>query len=376
MCNVPAVCIGLYSFDVGGSELLGLRLIRHYQEHGIRVVCCATRREQGPLTASLSQLGVPFLALGLERRSRVGRVLAKHSLTRWLRRHQIKGLHAHHFSVYSDLQRPALAAGVGTTIVTEHTAQPVAHDRQYREITARLAPKATVVVAINETVRNAICDVSSLTPSSVEVIENGIDTEKFLPGPKTTSNDIRVIWLGRLHPDKDITAGLRAFEVALQTSSRPLQLHVVGDGQDRGKAQEFVRDRGLGDSVVFHGEVADPVALLQTGDIFLMSSQTEGTPLALLEALSCGLPAVATAVGGIPETVSSAVGFLSSAGDVDGLGKHLVRLAENSDMRADMANAARNLAVGRYSEKRMAQRYLNLLNGKSLEHSQTGQGNN
>ncbi len=358
---VPTICMFLYSFEIGGSEILGLRLIKHYQDAGLNVVCCATRKSAGPLVSAIQELEVPCLALNLEGGSRFSRILKKLNLFRWLRKYQVNCLHAQHFCVYADVQRLAALAGVSHQIVTEHTAEPLANDAKFARTVSKLAHSAASVVAINETVREAICRVSNFDSTQVEVIENGVDTDRFIPVEKEKRSIIKVVWLARLHPDKDVLTGLRAFREAATSRDVNLMFRIIGDGEDREVAQQFVLENNLTDQVIFEGALANPLEILQDSDVFLMSSLTEGTPLALLEAMSCGLPVVATAVGGIPLTVSDDIGLLSPAGDSGKLASNLLILARDEKRRHEMGALARELVLSRFSEKKMANDYLGLL---------------
>ncbi|QDT73343.1 glycosyltransferase [Lacipirellula limnantheis] len=356
----PTICMALYSFDFGGSERLGLQLSKHYLNNGFRVVCCATRRGRGPLMRQFEDLGIPCLALDLESLSRIGRLRGKSNLRSWLSRHEVICVHAQHMCVLSDVHKASHAAGVKVQIVTEHTAEPILNDRRYASVTARMAYRANAITAINEVIRDAIASASSLPKVRVRVIENGIDLARFVGQSKAGRDCCEVIWLGRLHPDKDILNALRAFrEVTL--SNPKVYLNVVGDGEDRGKAEEYVREHGLGNNVRFSGALADPSIALQTADIFLLSSATEGTPLAMLEALSCGLPVVATAVGGIPDVISGDVGIIVPPSDASALACGILSLAESSELRIRMGQSARQLAECRFSELKMAAAYIELI---------------
>jgi glycosyltransferase involved in cell wall biosynthesis len=237
---------------------------------------------------------------------------------------------------------------------------------------ASLVRKATDVVAINEVVKNAICNVCKIDGSSIIVIENGIDTERFLPARRGEAREVRIVWLGRLHPDKNVLAALWAFREAVKTCKVNMRFSIVGDGDERAKAQNFVVDNGLSRLVSFEGAVADPVGALQGADIFLMSSRTEGTPLALLEAMSCGLPVVATAVGGIPSIVSEEIGRLTCTGDVGGMARSLVTLAEDRQLRLSMGRAARKLVENQFSEQRMAEKYIKLITNTDRRSARRG----
>jgi glycosyltransferase involved in cell wall biosynthesis len=362
----PTICMALYSYDMGGSERLGLQLCKHYLAHGFRVVCCATRRGRGPLMARFEELGIPCLALNLESHNRLVRIPLKARLGTWLREHGVTCLHAQHWCVLSDVHNAGKKAGVRTQIVTEHTA--TLFDPTLTRVMRSLASAEIYVVAVNDVVRKAIRDITGLPDSRLFVIENGVDTLRFAPNKPPCSGRTEIVWLGRFHPDKDVLTALEAFREATQRVNT-LHLRVVGDGEERRTAEEFVRRHQLQQHVSLTGEVANPVPILQAADMFFMSSATEGTPLALLEALSCGLPVVATSVGGIPNVISPEVGILAPARDSVALAKGLVTLAGDEELRVKMGEKARQLAVGHYSEQRMAKDYIDLIERLNHEES-------
>jgi glycosyltransferase involved in cell wall biosynthesis len=105
----------------------------------------------------------------------------------------------------------------------------------------------------------------------------------------------------------------------------------------------------LKDQVEFLGLVADPIPLYQTADIFVLTSDWEGTPNVVMEAMACGLVVVATRVGGVPELIEDGeTGFLIEPGDLENLVKVLVELIEHPDLRASMGAAARQHIVENY----------------------------
>jgi N-acetyl-alpha-D-glucosaminyl L-malate synthase BshA len=98
----------------------------------------------------------------------------------------------------------------------------------------------------------------------------------------------------------------------------PATLVMVGDGPDRDPAQREAARLGVQKDVRFAGRVDDIADLLRGGDLFLLPSETESFGLAALEAMACGVPVIASRVGGIPEVVQDGVsGFLAAVGDVE-----------------------------------------------------------
>ncbi len=114
-------------------------------------------------------------------------------------------------------------------------------------------------------------------------------------------------WVGRLIPVKAADVFLRALAELRDMS---WSAAVVGDGVERCRLERLAATLGLGSRVAFHGKVDDAARLFPAFDLFVLSSRTEGTPIVLFEAMAAGVPVVATAVGGVPDVVSSTEALL------------------------------------------------------------------
>lgn len=150
-------------------------------------------------------------------------------------------------------------------------------------------------------------------PPPMRVIHNAVDLERFarLPYPAKAEPTIAVV--ANLHPYKGHDRLLRA--LALARKELPaVRLVVVGDGVARQGIRTLAGDLGLTDAITFVGAVADPAPFVADAHVVALTSDHEGFPNALLEAMAVGRPVVATNVGGIPELVRDGVdGFLTSA---------------------------------------------------------------
>ena len=132
----------------------------------------------------------------------------------------------------------------------------------------------------------------------------------------------------------------------LQPTARLL---LAGDGPDRAALEETVRALRLGPFVRFLGTLPDPWPLLAAADIFVLPSLWEGMPNALLEAMAAGLPAVATAVGAVPEmVVDGREALVVPPGDAGALARALAELAESPARRREMGALARRRVEGSY----------------------------
>jgi glycosyltransferase involved in cell wall biosynthesis len=142
-------------------------------------------------------------------------------------------------------------------------------------------------------------------------------------------------------PDKNHRLMLDAFSDARRTVPH-LRLVLAGDGPLRQENERYARELGLGDDVRFLGSRPDVHRLLGGMDLFTLSSDGEGLPLALAEAMAAAVPPVATDAGGIPEMIRDGVdGYVVRRGDRTALAGHYVRLAQDPALRERLGAAAR-----------------------------------
>ena len=134
---------------------------------------------------------------------------------------------------------------------------------------------------------------------------------------------------------------------------------VVGDGTERPNVQRRANDLRIGEGrLQFLGSRSDIHALLAAADFFVLPSDVEGLPMAVLEAMAHGLPVVATAVGGIPEVITDGrEGLLVPPGDAAALARAIQRLLTSSEMRLRLGDAARDRVSKEFSLETMANRY-------------------
>lgn len=179
---------------------------------------------------------------------------------------------------------------------------------------ARIAfRRAALVCPVNERLREAI--ESYGVRGRFRIVPNTVDTATFHPGLAEAREATRLVNVA-LHVEvKALDVLLKAFRQA--SASRPeLRLELIGDGPLTPELRQLAEELQLGERVHFSGR-ANPAAIAETlrsSDVFVISSLSENMPLAVIEALCCGLPVVGTDVGGIPEAVG-ADGVLALAGD-------------------------------------------------------------
>jgi glycosyltransferase involved in cell wall biosynthesis len=189
------------------------------------------------------------------------------------------------------------------------------------------------------------------THCQVTAIPNGIDVELFKPGSNDRDTSLlRIGAAGNLHPQKRFDLLLNAFQRVSTESGARVELHIAGEGPDRGMLAEQARRLGISSSVVFHGYVAKMPDFLSSLDIFAMTSDSEAAPYAALEAMSCGLPSLVTNVGDLGYIIEDGhTGLVVERGDEDGAAEALLALTENPALRQRFGQAARKRAIERFS---------------------------
>lgn len=166
-----------------------------------------------------------------------------------------------------------------------------------------------------------------------------------------------VIAAGRLSPEKGFDVLIDAAD-QLKRSGDSCGVLIFGEGPRRADLEHRIRSRGVGDRVVLGGFREDLDRLLSQADLFVLSSHTEGLPVALLEAMGAGVAVVATAVGGVPEVVTDREhGLLAPPGDSASLAAAIEQLLTQPDQRQRLAAAGRERVVREFTHTKQAARY-------------------
>jgi N-acetyl-alpha-D-glucosaminyl L-malate synthase BshA len=191
----------------------------------------------------------------------------------------------------------------------------------------------------------------------IDVIPNFVDPQQFFAPPRRVRNRPPVlIHVSNFRPIKRVHDVVGVFAAVHKTT--PCRLELVGDGPERSRAESLVRDLGLQDHVSFRGERDDVASLYGGSDVFLLPSESESFGLAALEAMACGVPVVASDVGGLPDVVADGeTGFLLPAGDVAAMAEATRRLLTDDVRWADMSRLARERARTCFTLDRAVDRY-------------------
>jgi glycosyltransferase involved in cell wall biosynthesis len=276
------------------------------------------------------------------------RLRSVRGLRRALRGADAVHTHLVHADVYG-----ALAAGRADVFSTKH------NDDRFRTGPWRfaerlLARRARRIVAISDALKRFQVDRVGLPAGKVEVVHYGMDEPPKAWGenPRLALGDGPVLaCVARLEPQKGVDVAVRALHVATDGPDRPT-LIVLGEGPERPGLEALAHELGV--RLVLPGRVPDVAAVLRRADLLVHPARWEGFGLAVLEAMLCSLPVVATSVSSLPElVVDGETGFLVPPDDVEALAAAIPRaLAE----RGDLGRRGYERARSEFSVERMATR--------------------
>lgn len=275
-------------------------------------------------------------------------------------------VHGHNWSVFLETGIAAGLARVPCALHTIHgpypppgTRWPDAIKRRCRHWLERQnSGPFHRIACVSEAIRAYIPTTVGIDDSRLTTIHNGIaDTAPIAP---RVGSDLVFVAVGRLDAVKNHAMMLRAF-AQLRGGPGAARLRIVGDGAERAHLQSLAAQLGIVSHVDFLGFRDDVDTILAGADVFLLSSRYEGISIALLEAMRASLPAVATRVGGIPETVRDGeTGLLVASDDADAFADAMRRLAESARLRQSYGDAARDFQRAEFSRATMLRRYEDL----------------
>lgn len=268
-----------------------------------------------------------------------------HATTAWLAKQMLQG--------ERDLKIVTTLHGTDITLVGV--------DPSYFTITKFSIERSDAVTAVSSYLREETYKAFGCDGCDVLVIPNFVSPAVYHPFNGGTRQKLApagrkvLVHVSNFRPVKRIPDVVKIFAGVRETL--PATLVLVGDGPERDAAEHEVDRLGLKKDVRFLGKVDSVADVLRGSDLFLLPSATESFGLAALEAMACGVPVVASAVGGVSEVVTDGeTGFLAPVGDVAGMTERALRILRDADLHARLgANAAARALE--FSADRIVPRY-------------------
>ena len=239
----------------------------------------------------------------------------------------------------------------------------VGQDPSFHSIAKFSIERSDQITAVSQYLKAETFNAFQCTSCRVNVIYNFIDPTiynraAYPPDLRQQFNGDRAIIMhvSNFRPVKRIRDVVRIF--AKVQAERPAALIMVGDGPDRGLAEEEARVLGIEGSVHFLGKIDNVAPLMASADLFLLPSQSESFGLGALEALASGVPVIASDAGGLREVVKHGeTGLLYPVGDVDAMGAGALEILRDRDRHAAMSAAAEHDARARFSLDTIVSQY-------------------
>ncbi len=346
------------SLGLGGAENLLLAAARHDSHRGVRYSFGYFLPWKDALVAPLRDAGAEVTCFAA--RSSAGVLARSTAVARHLRRHRVDLVHAH-LPIAGVAARLAGALARVPVVYTEHNVL----DRYHR--LTRLANLATwrlqrQVVAVSAEVAASIAR-HTAAPVPVQVVANGVPVDHLRFDPRGAADVRRRLGIPEGAPvvgqvavfrrQKRLDLWLRAAQ-AIRRGVPEAHFLLVGDGPLRAEVEAEAAALGLAEVVHLPGLQPEVGPYLSAMDLLMISSDFEGLPLVLLEAMAFERPVVGTAVGGVPEAVADGeTGVLVAPGDPEALAAAAAALLRQPLRRRAMGEAGRRRVAAAFGTARM-----------------------
>jgi glycosyltransferase involved in cell wall biosynthesis len=365
-----AVCHVISGDLWAGAEVQVAALLKYLsREAGIRL--CAIVLNPGRLAEEMERLKLEHLVIP---ESQHGFLEILRRATSFLRRQPPDVLHSHRYKENLLAALLARRLRVPVLVRTRHgLEEPQGGGRALKQkmihVLDRWVARRSVdrVIAVSTEMARKLGH--ELGEAKIAVIPNGVDLERVRSplGSGEARERIglpaqsRVLGVAcRLEPIKRLDIFLRAAKLLAEVSPQ-MRFVIAGDGRERGNLEALAGKLGLADRVFFLGHRNDMFDVLRALDLLVISSDHEGLPMVLLEALALGIPVVARRVGGIPEVITHGeTGILVESGSPEALSAACQELLSQEVLRRRISEAGCRLVAERYSARRTAREVANL----------------
>ncbi len=351
-----------FSLDLGGLESVVLNLFKKIDRSYYHpMVCSLTKRTA--LTQEFEEIGVPVHCLNKQADGLDYGLPIR--LYRLLIANQIDILHTHNAGpLFYGLLAKQLTRKV-KLVHTQHS-RFTSQNRILSKILWFLSRGYDQIVCDSESVASHCIAVTGIPSSHITTVYNGIDTDLYSTATPNTALlaevgipvEAKVIGtVGRLEDEKDYPMLLTAFQKLCQTEKN-VYLVIVGYGSLEQNLKQMAQDLFIADRVIFLGQRRNIHRILPCFDLFVLSSQSEGFPLVILEAMAARVPILTTNVGGIPEMiVDQESGLLTTPKDADLMAMKMATVLADLPAAKERSDAAFTKVVQAFSLESMTTQY-------------------
>ena len=351
-----------FDMPIAGTEQVIYNLIAHSDPNRYHHSLCCIEAPVGAIGEKLKALG--YVLYSFQRRPGFDRQLIR-DIRKVLKEAQIDIVHCHQYSPY--VYGLFASLGLGKKVIfTEHgRLYPDTSSWKRRRINPLMQYVTDQITCISKATIEALVQVENFSRKKVALLYNGVtpvesDVQANIDIRERFGIPLDAIVFGtvsRLDPIKNQAMMLNAFKQVHKRQPNSY-LVFVGDGSERPKLESQAQDLGVRTHTIFAGFQVAPQAYFNAIDIFLLSSFSEGTSMTLLEAMSCGLPSVATRVGGNSEVLEDGLtGMLTPNDDADAFASAMQAFVESLELRQKIGRQAAETFKERFDVRVMVEQY-------------------
>lgn len=380
--------IASFAPAVGGAEAQAGQMAKELKARGWSVQVLTRRHQPGWTCSPPSREvvdGIPVRRVWSRGPGRMGSVAFLVSALWHLGRHGRGGIyHAHDTGTAAGIAALARRLFRGRSVVKLRSGRQ-AYERESRGMLRRRLFRRRLLlhdrlVVVNREVE-AYARELGVPADRIRYLPNAVDGRRYRPAGERARKESKkrlghpahrplVVYVGRLHPVKGVDVLIEAWASLAKPAPGGARLIVVGDGPARGELERRAERLGLGESVSFVGERSDVMTFYRAADLFVLPSRSEGLSNAFMEALSCGVPILASDVGGTSDLLSNGYSSgLVPAEDPRSLARKMGECLQDPIGHRTQARSIRGKVMASMDVRAVAERlegiYLEMSRGKS-----------
>lgn len=345
---------------LGGAQTFLLDLVRNQKEDGwvYPTVCCLTERTN--LSDKFEQSGIKINHLNVGRHNILQVIIIPIKLYYLMKSQNLSLVHTHLF-VSGFFGRLAAKFNQLPNVVHEQRNETEEIKYLERILELSLGKITSAVICVSESTKKFVIGVKGISPEKIWVIPNGISVSRLnlsesndqtrilIEELNFTDIDQIVIGVGRLEPEKRFDIFIKAAK-RIQAFIPKIGFLIVGEGPERTKLESLSNELNLNEVVRFTGFRSDVESLMSISDVFMLTSDYEGLPLTILEAMLMQVPVVASAVDGNLELLGDGKGgILVPRREPTSFADEVIALMQNEDRRKNLGLIGRQWIIERYS---------------------------
>lgn len=348
---------------MGGAETMCETLTYELINLGHEVFVVSLYEKETPISMRMKNNGVKLIFLG---KKQGFDFLSVTRLSKIIKTLNPNVLHTHLYAL-----KYTILASLFKRIPIIHTVHNVAvkeAGKKDRKFNGHFFHSGKVTpVALSNEIQKTIVDEYSLNSKRVPIILNGINLDRCKTKINYDFNStFKIVNVARFFPQKNHKRLIDAF-CLFREKFKNVELHLIGDGELRNDVEKYVVDKGLYENVKFLGVQNDVYDFLNNSDCFALTSDYEGVPITIIEAMGTGLPIISTNVGGLSDMLQNHVSGILVGLDANEIFDAFVDVYTQKTLRQNLGSKAREESF-RFSSKTMANSYLDLYKVKVNEN--------